>query len=196
MVIANVLGIFFFLFFLWRRLKEDYHFEKTFTLATYILLGILVTFLTSKYLLPDYWFWLIFLGSFLGFLLGVKLLKMRFYETFDGVFLGLLSWIGLIFLSDSIIQTSLYSFLAFWVTVVLVFLFFFLDSQYRRFSWYKSGRIGFTGLATAGTFFLIRSVVAAFSLPVISFLSNWEGLVSGVVSFLFFLLLFNLSRTK
>lgn len=196
MIIANLIGFFVFLFFIWKRLKEDYHFEKTFTLAFYILLGLLISYFLAQKLLPQYWFWIELLGLAAGFSIGTMRLKMRVWESFEGVLVGGLIWLSLIFIADSVVNSSLLSFLAFWVCLFSVVLFFFLDAHYRRFSWYKSGRVGFAGLATTGVFFLTRSVVALLSLPVISLVGRFEGVFSGIMSFSAFLLLFNLSRQK
>lgn len=196
MIIANVLGIFAFLFFLWSRLKEDYHFEKTFTLATYVLGGLFISYFIAKQFFPEFWFWIETIGIIIGFVVGVMAQKIRVYESFEGLLVGFLIWLSLVFMADSIVNSSLTSFLAFWVSLFCVILFFFLDSHYRRFSWYKSGRVGFSGLVTAGVFFLIRSVVALFNISVISLVGGLEGILSGVLSFVSFLLLFNLSKVK
>lgn len=196
MIIANILGIFAFLFFLWKRLKEDYHFEKTFTLAIYTLGGLLISFFVARQFFPDYWFWVEVVGIMVGFGIGVVRQKIRLYESFEGILIGFLIWLSLIFMADSIANTSLTSFLAFWVSLFCVILFFFLDAHYRRFSWYKSGRVGFSGLVTVGIFFLARSMVALFNITVISLVGSLEGILSGVLSFISFLLLFNLSRIK
>ncbi|MBL7036320.1 hypothetical protein ISR94_00540 [Candidatus Microgenomates bacterium] len=196
MIIANILGIFVFLFVLWHRLRQDYHFEKTFTLAFYTLTGVLISYLVAKQFFPEFWFWVESLGVLVGFSIGVIRQKMRVYESFEGVLIGLLIWLSLTFMADSVVNASLASFLAFWITVFSVFLFFFLDAHYRRFSWYKSGRVGFSGLAVTGIFFLTRSVVALLNIAVISLVGSLEGILSGSLSFISFLLLFNLSRKK
>lgn len=193
-IIANIVGLFSFLFVLWKRLREDYHYEKFFTLAFFTLSGFLLSAIASNYLFKDYWFWTESLGIIVGFAVGVWRQKMRIWESFDAIFVGLLIWLSLVFFADSVKSSSLSSFLAFWVTLFCVVVFFFFDAHYRRFSWYKSGRVGFAGLATSGVFFLIRSIVALFVSGVISFVGSWEGIISGSVSFISFLLLFNLSR--
>lgn len=196
MIIANIIGFFVFLFFLWKRLKDDYHFEKTFTLAFYVLLGLLISFFVSKQFFSEYWFWMELFGVVAGFAIGIIRLKMRVFESFEGVIVGGLIWLSLVFIADSIINSSLSSFLAFWVTFFCVFIFFFLDAHYRRFSWYASGRVGFAGLVTVGIFFLIRSMVALLLVPVISLSGRLETILSGIISFSAFLILFNLSRQK
>lgn len=194
MIIANIAGIFAFLFFVWKRLREDYHYEKIFSLAFYVLLGFLISFVVSLQFFKDYWFWIQFAGVALGFIIGVWRQKIKIFESLEPLVVGFLAWLSLFFLSDSITSSSVYSFAAFWVSLSCVFIFFFFDSYYRRFSWYKSGKVGFSGLATLGIFFLVRSLVALLNLPVISLVGIFDAVVSGAISFLAFLTLFNLSR--
>src|SRR3989339_632177 len=140
MVIANILGILIFLFLLWKKLKEDYSYERIFNLATLILIGLLVGFLISKKVLPEFCFFLELIGVGIGFVIGVIKFKLNFFETFEGVVIGFLPLLTLFFLSDSIKNSSLSSFLAFWLSLICIFLFFLVDTYYRSFSWYKSGR--------------------------------------------------------
>lgn len=196
MIISNIFGILIFLFLIWKRLKEDYSFEKIFNFGALILIGLLVGFLVSKKILPSYWFFIELIGIAIGFTIGILKLKLKFYESFESVIIGLFPLLTLFFLTDSIKNSSLYSFLAFWLSLICIFLFFLVDSYYRSFSWYKSGRVGFSGLLIAGVFFLIRSLISLFFPNVISLSGAFEIYISGTVAFAFFLLLFNLSRSQ
>jgi hypothetical protein len=195
-VIANFFGIFVFLFFLWKRLKEDYHYEKIFNLATATLAGLFIGLLISKYFLPVYWFWIGIVCMFIGFGVARYRLKIRFFESLEAIIIGLIPWLSLIYLLDAINNSSLASFLAFWIGSICIFVFFFLDSQYRSFSWYKSGRVGFAGVLTAAIFFTLRLIVSIFFKDVISLVNGIEVYLSATVAFGFFLLLYNLGRTK
>lgn len=194
MIITNLLGILIFLFLLWKRLKEDYPYEKIFNFAALILGGLLIGFLVSKIILPNYWFFIEIIGVAVGFIIGVIRLKLKFFEPFESLVIGFLPMLTLYFLSDSIKNSSLGSFLAFWVSIICIALFFLIDSYYRGFSWYKSGRVGFSGLFIAGLFFLIRSLSSLAFPNVISLSGNFEAYISGTIAFIFFLLLYNLSR--
>lgn len=195
MVIANILGIFILFYFLWHKLKEDYQYEKIFNLAFLILFGFLIGHLVSRYFLPDYWFWINLSGILLGFAIGIKRQKMKFFESFEGLAIGSLSWVSLIFLSDSINNSSLYSFLAFWMTLICIFLFFFVASHYRTFSWYKSGRVGFAGVLTALVFFIFRLIASIFFQNVISLSGEFEVYLSSSVVMVLFLIIYSLSRS-
>lgn len=178
-------------------MKEDYSYEKIFTFAFFILLGLLVGFISSKiFLFTSYWFYFEMLGVSIGFLIGLMKLKLSFFESFEAIVFGFLPWMTFIFLFDSIKNSSIFSFLAFWVSLILFFLFFLTDSYYKSFSWYKSGRVGFSGLFIASLFFLIRSIVSLFFPNVISLSGPFEVYISGTFAFIFFLLLLRLSKSQ
>ncbi|EKE05865.1 MAG: hypothetical protein ACD_19C00176G0087 [uncultured bacterium] len=184
MVIANVLGIFILFYLLWRTLKDDYHYEKIFNLAFAILFGFIVGSIISKYVLSDYWFWLSFGCILLGFFVAIIRQRLKFYETFEALVVGVLPWISIVFLVDSINNSSLSSFITFWIGSICFALFFFFKSYYRTFTWYKSGRVGFAGILTATIFFLARTA------------TNHEPYLSGSVALLLFLVLYKLSKNE
>lgn len=194
MIIANVVGIVFLFYFLWKRLKEDFHFEKIFTLGVYILAGIIIGLLISRNNLDKGWFWLSLTGGLAGFLIGLKRLKMSFFEALEALLIGLLGWLDLFYFAHSIENFNALSFVAFWVTLCLFFLFLFLEGHYRRFSWFKSGKVGFSGLVVSLSFFLIRTVIALFNLSVISFLPSGESILSGLTTLILLVMLYKLSK--
>lgn len=187
MLIANLLGILVFLFFIWYRLKDDYHYEKIFNLAFLILLGLFLGYFFSKQIVPQYWFWSELLFMSLAFVVSIKKQKIKFFEGFDALVVSLLPILGLTFFGDSIKKSSLILFVEFWIILILVFLFFFFDSQYRRFSWYKSGRVGFSGVVIAILFFLSKMFFS---------FSNIDLYLSGTFAFTFLLVLYRLARRK
>jgi hypothetical protein len=92
--------------------------------------------------------------------------------------------------------SSLSSFLAFAFMLIMLFASYYFDTHYKRFSWYKSGRIGFAGVSVAIVLFLVRSAIAIFKVPVLSFVGRSELIISGVVTVVSFILLFNLGRIR
>lgn len=193
MLIANATGLLLFLFLFWKRLKDDYQYEIIFNLSLYVLGGLGLGLLITNYFLNSYWFWIVALFIIFGFLIGIKKCRVRFYEAFDGLVVGLFSWLALFYLTNSIVNSNLFAFLAFWVTCLLIFTFFLLDSKYRSFYWYMSGRVGISGLLTLALFCLSRLIVSFFKPTFIS-ISPFEGYISGTFAFVLFLLLYNLSR--
>ncbi len=196
MVIANILGIFLFLYLVWKRLKEDYAPEKIFSLSFSCIFAVIVGFIVSTTLIPSYWFWLELLAVTIGFLIVTKRQKIKFYEGFEGVVIGFLPWLSLFFISNAIKNSSLSSFLAFWTVLICIFVFFFIASHYRSFTWYKSGRIGLSSLVTLLFFFLMRIVISFFFPDVISLIGKFEVLLSGSTALLLLFVLYNLIRNK
>lgn len=190
------MGIILFLFLFWKHLKEDYPANQIFSTAFYVLLGILAGFLLAKKFFPSAWFWSESAGVALGFSLGALRYKLRLFESLEALTTSLLVWLGVYFLKDSVVATSLPSFLAFFGVTCLITFYAFLDSRYKNFTWYSSGKAGFSGLITLGLFFLVRAGFASFFPFVISFVDKYEAILSGVTAFIFFLATFNLARQK
>lgn len=195
-IAINIFGFFVFLFLFWRRLKEDYVSGQIFTTGFFIFFGLIVFYILSKIFFPGWWFWITFGGLSLGLISGVVKNHLRFYETIEAAILGILSWNALFFLGDSVRYTSLSSFIAFAVLILLLGFFYFLDTHYKNFSWYKSGRVGLSGLLTLATFFVFRSVASGFTPNIISFAPKFEMMISGAFAFILFLLIYNLARSK
>lgn len=188
MLIANILGVLGFLYLLWKKLKDDYHYEKVFNFGVIILLSIAIGVIVKNIWLVDYWFWIITSFIILGFSFCVIKLKFKFFESFDALVISLLPWISVVYLALAVTKSSLISFLLFWISLISIFLYFFFDTHYKRYSWYKSGRVGFSGLLVTAFYFIARSVVLFSSLV--------DVCISGAFAFTFLLLLYVLGRTK
>ena len=195
-VISTILGVAIFLFIFWNKQREDYPSGEIFSTSFYILLGIGLGALFSRQFFPPWWFWTSLAGLGVGLSLGLLRYRFRFFETFEALVIGIMPWVSLFYLSDSIASSSIFSFVAFVVVVALMALYHFLDRHYKSFSWYRSGRIGFSGLTVAGLFFLIRAAVASFFPFVLSFVVSVEAILSGIAAFILFLLTFNLARQE
>lgn len=196
-ILVNILGTFVFLFIFWKRLKEDYSSEIIFKTAFFILVGILIGFLLSLKFISAASFWFTFVGALLGLGISILALKVRFYETFEALIISSFPWISFIFLLDSVVHSSLSSFLAFIAILIFVFISYYLDTHYKNFTWYKSGKIGFAGVVTLGLFFIVRSLLAIFTIHMLSFVGlKVEAIISAAAAFICSVLLFNLGRIK
>jgi hypothetical protein len=183
-----------FLFLVWRRLKEDYSANIIFSLEFFVLTGVLVGFLVSLNFLPAWGFWLEAFGAFLGFSFGIFKFNLRFFETFEAVFVAFLPWISLFYLNNFFKSPGWGEGFLFVFNLLLIFLFDFTARRYKNFSWYKSGRIGLAGLLTAGVFFLLRAAIATILPFMVSFSGRSEAILSGICAFSLFLLIFNLAK--
>lgn len=198
MIINSILiflGAFFFLFAFWRRLKEDYFENQIFTTGFYIFFFVTIANIVGRYIATDYWFWLSYLGLLLGTILGSMRFKMRFFEVLEATVVASFTPTILFLLYDGIRLASASSFFAIAGITLLIGMYYFLTVHYKRISWYRSGKIGFSGLAVLGTFFLARAVVAVVSPNVVS-LVYYDWILSSIAAFLTFLVLVHLSLKK
>ena len=194
-IIFNLLGVFVFLFLYWKKFKEDFPTSLIFSSAFYILTGIFLGIIISHFLFPSGWFWLAFVGASVALIISVFRFHLKLYETIESATISLLPWLSLVFFNNAVTTSLPTSFLATVFCVLLIILFLFLDSHYRSFTWYSSGKVGFSGLSILGIFFLARAILAIFPLNVISFVKV-ETFVSGIISLVLFFSVYKLSKQK
>ncbi len=182
-----------FLFVFWTRLKEDYTQNQIFTTGFYVLLGMGCGNILADNYFGLWWFWTGLAGGVLGLVMGIRHFRLRVFEAMEAFVIAGLSLFFIVSLSELIRAYSLSSLALTLGIASFIVLFLFLDAHYKKFSWYKSGRVGFSGLTVLGLFFLIRSVVAMGNLSVLSFAGDLEVVLSGVISFTSFMTVYNLS---
>ncbi len=205
LVLANIVGSVIFLFFLWRRLHEDYQSTNIFLTGFYVIGGILIGFIASiLFIIPHLkrlyffdpqgiWFWASLVGAGATLSLSLIHFKMRFFEGLEAASLGLFFWFFIVLFSYSLIYKIPFVLIFSGIVVALIFLFFYIDKRYKSFGWYKSGKVGFSGLAVLALFFLIRSAIAIVNPSMLSFIGKIDALISAILSFIFFLSVYNLS---
>lgn len=195
-ILANFFGFLLFFFLVWRRLKEDYSQEQIFGFGFLAVFGLALGYFLAKYLKPNFWFWGEVVGILLGFVLAIFKFRLKFYETLEAIILGFLAWFGIFWIFVFLKTPAVTSFLATLLIASLLVLFGLLDANYKDFAWYRSGRIGFSGLTCAAVFFLARAAIASFFPWLLSFSGKVEVFISGSVSFIIFLMVYNLAREK
>jgi hypothetical protein len=189
---ANIL----FLYFFWKRLKEDYLADHVFTTAVYVIFAGIISQVVSKRFFSQWWFWIGFVAILTGLAGGIYRYKLRIIESVEALFLSALPVLILIFTYHFITTRDHIYLLASIFLLLLIFTFYIFDKHYKGFSWYKSGRIGFSGLTIAGIFFLTRSAVASFLPDMLSFSGKYEVYISAMVAFIAFLGVFTLARKR
>ena len=194
--LVGILAVLVFLFIFWKRLNEDYSSDIIFQVGTYILIGMAVGLTASKLFFQTWFFWMSALGVMAGMGLMLLKFKLRFFETLEAVILASMPVISLMFFTNSIASSSLNSFIAFVVCLILIFLSYWFDVNYRNFTWYKSGKIGFAGLMVAILFFLARTVVAILGISMVSFVGKFEPIFSGISFVISVVLLMVLGKKK
>lgn len=194
-IIFNLIAIFVFLFLFWKKLKEDYFPSLIFSTAFFMLIGVAVGLIISSLISAKVWFWLTFFGLSLGLLAGILRFRLRPYEVIEAATFSLLPWAMLLFFEDAVTTSSLSSFVAGVACAFLVVFYLYLDRHYKDFTWYSSGRVGFSGLTTLGTFFLLRALLAIFTPSMLSFV-RVETLVSGVMAIVSYFGVYRLAKQK
>lgn len=182
------------LFIFWRKLKEDYSSEIIFRTFLIIVSAAFLGWMLSRNLFDKWFFWFEFVGAILGLLVSVTRMRMKVYETLEAVVISSLPLVALFFFASSVKASSLTSFIAFLISLLLIFVYYVLDSHYKKFTWYKSGKIGFSGLATLLGFFVIRFILALIGIDVLSFVGKFEVFLSLGVAIVCSLLIIKLSR--
>lgn len=193
-VAVNIFGALVFSFIFWKKLKDDFSSDVIFTSVFYLIIGILIGLIASLTINPHIWFWASFTGVLFGTILSYYRYRLKLYETIEAVVIGMLPWITIVMIYE-FFRTNEKGLLAYAIaTLIFIGLYLVLDKHYKKFSWYKSGRVGFSGLATSGLFFSARAIVALVFPSMLSFLGKNDAIISGITAFAFFTLLFNLSQ--
>ena len=195
-IFTNFVGILLFLFIFWKRLKDDYASEVVFKLGFNILIGIGIAVLLSFKFFKIYFFWAALIGGILLLILSLFKIKAKFYEIFEAFIIASLPWFSGIFLLDSVINSSLSSFLGFLFILFIIFISYYIDAHYKNFNWFKSGKIGFTGFATLFIIFLLRFALAIARINVLSFVGRFEAILSGLGMIACYVSLYNLGKLK
>jgi hypothetical protein len=194
-IIVGIAGTFGFLFLFWKKLQEDYASNLIFNSAFYIFSGIAAGLIISKLIFPTYWFWSVFAGICLGGWIAIVRLKIRPYELIEACVVSLLPWLALVYLENASATSSLSSFIGGTICSFLIAFYVILDRNYRNFTWYSSGKVGFSGLVILSVFFLLRALVAIFFPSVLSFVKA-EIAISGILALIIFFAVFRLAKEK
>ncbi len=196
MLIANIFGLTIYLFLMWKTLKDDYLYEKIFNLSFGILFSVVLGYAILNFVPVDYWFWVILIVSASTLVFLTARLRMKSFETLEAYSISFLPWLSLYFMNNAILYSKLTSFIAFWFVLFCIFLYFFLKSHYRSYSWYKSGRVGFSGVAVLLFLFLTRFISSFFNIDIISYAPKYEIFLNGSSSLLLVLLMYNLFKEE
>lgn len=162
-----------FSFLLWKGLKEDYPANWIFSLSIFVGAGAISGVLISKLAsIGGLFFWITAIGLTIGVFISRISVKIRIGDLFDSLVPSsaiLLSFIYPVFLFTTAYEFRVLHFIGFLLTVASLFLFFYLRENYKKFSWYISGKNGFAGIATLGAYFYAKAVIVYFLAGVLLF---------------------------
>jgi hypothetical protein len=193
-----LLGIIY-LFLFWRKLREDYYQEALFSLS---LVQVLV--LTGLYWLIQYRLVLNFYYLEVVFVVIAYLLVSLWFkrgevnkiEIIEGSLIAYwwvnLFWCTLLLFKDWSHWQSLG--LEVFVTVLSLVVYLIVNNNYKKFGWYRSGRVGIAGLTALGAALLLKGSVV-FVFPTV-FHFPIAPLIFGAFAFLDFMLVYMLANQK
>jgi len=195
-VFFNLVGVLVFLFIFWKRLKEDYIGNQIFGISVIMLISLVLSRMIANQFAPDFWFWFSLIGQIFAISLGVLRYHTKLIETFEAGVVAYLPLFAFYFLSDAVKNSNLSSLFGSVVAALLFVLFFVIDKRYKKFTWYKSGRVGFSGLFVVTLFFVIRSIVALIWDGVLSFSSSYDFYFSMIVVLSSIFVIYKLGRVE
>jgi len=195
-IIAYLLAAYVFVFLFWKKLREDYLPSQIFTASLISLSGLLLFTFSLNKLNSGWWFWWGFLGSIIGLFAAIYKFNMKIFETLDAwIFAGLTS-LASIYLIKSINTKERENLLIFGSTLILLVIYRYLNKNYKKFTWYRSGKVGFAGLTVFAIFFVMRFTVALFYPAMLSFVGTGELLLSGGMILVSLILYLNLAKVE
>jgi hypothetical protein len=193
LILFIVISFFIYLFFLWKFLREDYdpHRVFSFGIATFIatLIGTGVGIWMG-----NVWFWTGLMGYVVMTIILARKFEFRIVEIIEASTPGyFVIYLAILFygLSNS---GGLATIILLAVTFLLLILFFVLKRNYKRFTWYKSGRLGFASLISIGLLFLVRAITSVVAPDVVSHIGVVGFIPSAILSFFSFFTVYNLSN--
>jgi len=192
-IILQPIGIVVFLYITWRRLKEDYLSSQIFNLLFTNILIILASIIVTNYFLRDYIFWAFLIGFLIGSVFASIKFGLKFIEVIEAEVFAILFYFTIIFLRF-IPLGSVNELLLLATFVLLIPIFIMVERNYKNFAWYRSGRRGFTSMFIIGLFFLIRSLIALINPSMVFLLLDYDPIISGIISFVSFSIIFYLGR--
>jgi len=184
-----------FLYLFWKKLKDDYTSEQIFTCGFGVLLGVTFGNLVGSIFFPDFRFWLTLMGSVLALAVGIKRFRMRFFELLEAWTIGSLAILAVSNLYDLFSEANYLDLVFLAVTFFLIIIFFYINKRYKRYVWYRSGKVGFSSLMVLGLYFIFRVSTDLFS-GIMALRIVLDALFSGLLSFVSFLVLFRRSQDK
>jgi len=195
------LGFFTYLFVFWRRLKDDYASPLIFVSSFFqLVLIILIYFAANRFLAPKLypseliapqglWFWAVIASLFVSQIVIARLTEMKYYEVFEASALSSLYLLIAFFLGKTL-------FLGAGLSLGLVALYYFLDHNYKRFAWYRSGKVGFSALTTLAIFFLVRALVAFIAPEALLLFGKIDTIISSLAAMITFASLYQLAESQ
>ena len=195
-ILILLFSVIFSIFLFWRRLREDYLTSQIFTAFFYSVFGFSAMIVISLFVYKNWWFWLALIRGHMGLYYGIYRFKLKIFEVYEAFVFAGITFFSITGLTVSFIRLSLSGSIYFFITLLLIPVYFLLSRNYKKISLYRSGRFGVAGVSIAALFFLIRIPVAVSTDNMISFVGKIDWIPSAVSFFIFLIVIIYLAFSK
>jgi hypothetical protein len=178
-------GFVVFLFLFWRRLKEDYESSLIFSTGFSMLIGIVAGLALTAFLgkpISQYGLWIAGVFATVAIAITARRFDLNLFEVLDATIWGSYFWVFIVSSTHAVHQKSPSSLLLAVLMVIAIILFVFLEENYKKFTWYKSGKKGFSSLVTLFLVVLSRIPIALSWPGTLTFIGKFDAIVSLVLA--------------
>jgi hypothetical protein len=183
-------------FIVWKRLKDDYLNYQIFN--SYLLVVILIiigNFIVKNYI-SNIIFWMDVTAVLIGVFYAFVKYRMRFIETSEAFLVSFLLYLNVYYFDYMFIMKDYRIILISLVTLLSFATFFIFEKLYKSFTWYKSGKIGFSGYAAFFIFMVTRALFSYFfkDLPFYGF--YYDSLFSAITALIIMIVVYTIGNRK
>lgn len=196
-IVAVVSSIPFFLvglFILWKKLRDDYIASQIFSLGFLIYFSVLIYFVSRKYFSFPYSEWLVLLIPFLITLIYSKRNRLRLNEVVNALVPSYLVAHFYFYVTLIIAGYRTNYIIAIFVILVLTLIFSVTEKKFKNFSWYKSGKVGISGLLIFALMCIINAIIALLSPSMVFFSGKLNAIILIILALISATAIFTLSR--
>lgn len=182
------------LFILWKKLRDDYIGSQIFGLGFGIYFFLIAGLLLFHYFKILYFEWIVIAAPLGVVFYYVYRVKMRLNELVNALAPSLYMGSIYYYLMIVILKNNYFSLFGIVLSVLFIIIYFLLEKNYKKFQWYKSGKVGFSGLFVAGAYFFVNSALAVLVPDMVFFSGKINAIISLLLGLTAVLALVRLSK--
>ncbi|KKQ24564.1 MAG: hypothetical protein US62_C0017G0020 [Candidatus Woesebacteria bacterium GW2011_GWA1_37_8] len=182
------------LFILWKKLRDDYIASQIFSLGFGIYFSLVAGFLLFHFFKFSYSEWFIVAAPVVVVLYLSNRGRMRLNELVNA--LAPLLYVSNIYyyLMLVILRNNYFGLIGVFLSVFFLVIYFLLEKNYKKLQWYKSGKIGFSGLFVLSVYFFMNSALAILIPDMVFFSGKINAIISMLLGLIFAFALTRLSK--
>ena len=182
------------LFILWKKLRDDYIASQIFSLGFGIYFSLVAGFLLFHFFKFSYSEWFIVAAPVVVVLYLSSRGRMRLNELVNA--LAPLLYVSNIYyyLMLVILRNNYFGLIGVFLSVFFLVIYFLLEKNYKKLQWYKSGKIGFSGLFVLSVYFFMNSALAILIPDMVFFSGKINAIISMLLGLIFAFALTRLSK--